>query len=81
MNNIGFIEFAYGKIKYLFNAILKCESIYLVHVAFYFIWNVVTKSWIPQNGTMRIFDDQSTLQEDALSYSYANFQLYSIKWN
>ena len=74
MNNIGFIEFTYGQIKFIFNAVLKCESIYLAHVIFYFIWNVVTKSRIPKNGAIRIFDDKSKLQEDAFSYSYANFQ-------
>ena len=37
MNKIGFIEFAYGKIKYIFNAVLKCESFYLARVLFYFI--------------------------------------------
>ena len=37
MNNIGFIEFAFGKIRYIFNPVLKCESIYLVHVLFYLI--------------------------------------------
>jgi hypothetical protein len=80
MNNIGFIEFAYGKIKYIVNAVSKCESIYLAHALFYFIWNVVTKSRIPNNGTIRIFD-KSKLKEDAFSYSYANFQPYSMKWN
>jgi hypothetical protein len=74
MNNIGFIEFAQGKIKFIFNAVLKCESIYLAHVLFYFIWNVVTKSRIPKNGAIRIFDHKSKLQEDAFSYSNANFQ-------
>ena len=49
MNNIGFIEFAYGKIRYIFNAVLKCESIYLAYLLFYFIWNIVTKSRIPKN--------------------------------
>ena len=78
---IGFIEWTNGKIRYIFNALLKCESIYLAHVLFYIIWNVVTKSRIPKNGTMRIFDDKSKLQEDAFSYSYANFQPSSMKWN
>jgi len=79
MNNIGFIEFAYGKIRYIFNAVLKCESIYLAHVLFYSICNVVTKSPIPKNDAIRIFDDKSKLQEDAFSYSYANFQPYSMR--
>jgi hypothetical protein len=81
MNNIGFIEFIYSKIRYIFNAVLKCVSIYLVHVLFYFIWNVVTKSRIPNNGAIQFFDDKSKLQEDAFSYSHANFQPYSMKWN
>ena len=29
MNDIGFIEFAFGNIQYIFSAVLKCESIYL----------------------------------------------------
>ena len=66
MNNIGFIEFTYGKIKFIFKAVLKCKSIYLAHV--------VTKSRIPKNGAIRISDDKSKLQEDAFSYSNANFQ-------
>ena len=61
MNNIGFIEFAYGKIKYISNTVLKCESIYLEYVLLYFIWNVVTKMRIPKNGAIRIFDDKSKL--------------------
>ena len=77
MNNIGFIEFAYGKIRYTFNAVSKCESIYLAHVLFYFICNVVTKSRIPKIGAIRIFD-KSKLQEDAFCYAYANFQPYSM---
>jgi hypothetical protein len=81
MNNIGFIEFAYGTIRYIFNAAFKCELIYLPHVLLYFIWNVVTKSRIPKNGTIRIFDHKSKLKEDASSYSYANVQPYSMKWN
>ena len=81
MNDIGFIELADSKIKYIFSTVLKCESIYLVHALFYFIWNVVTKSRIPKNGAIQIFDDKSKLQEDAFSYSYANFQPYSMKWN
>jgi len=36
MNNIRFIEFTYGKIRYIFNSVLKRELIYLVHVLFYF---------------------------------------------
>jgi hypothetical protein len=36
MNNIGFIEFAYGKIKYIVNAVSKCESIYLAHALILF---------------------------------------------
>ena len=79
MNNIGFIEFAYGKIIYIFNLVLKCKSIYLAHVLFYFIRNVVTKSRIPKNSAIQIFDDKSKLQEDAFSYSYVNFQPYSMK--
>ena len=58
MNNMGFIEFAQGKIKYIFNPVLKCESIYLDYLLFYFIWNVVTKSIIPKNRAIRIFDDK-----------------------
>jgi hypothetical protein len=81
MNDIGFIELAYSKIKYIFSAVLKCDSIYLVHVLVYCIWNVVTKSQIPKNGAIQIFDNKSKLQEDAFSYSYANFQPYSMKWN
>jgi hypothetical protein len=73
MHTIGLIEFTYGKMKYIFNLVLKCESIYLAYLLFYFIWNVVTKSRIPKNGVMRIFDDKQKLQEDAFSYSYANF--------
>ena len=37
MNNVGFIEFAYGTIRYIFNAAFKCELIYLPHVLLYFI--------------------------------------------
>jgi hypothetical protein len=81
MNNIGFIEFTYGKIKYFVNAVSKCESIYLAHVLFYFIWNVVTKSRIPKNGTIRMFDDKSKLKEDAFSYSYATIEIVSIQNN
>ena len=65
MHNIGLIEFAYGKMKYIFNSVLICESIYLAYLLFYFI---------SKNGAIRIFDDKYTLQEDAFSYSYANFQ-------
>ena len=76
MNNIGFIGFAYSKIRYILNAVLKCESIYLAHVLFYFISNVETKSRIPKNGAIEIFYDSQNCKR---MYSHTNFQPYSMK--
>jgi hypothetical protein len=66
-----------NNIRYSLSPVLKCESMRMFYS--FFIWNVVTKSRIPKNGAVRIFDDKSKLQEDTFSYSYANFQPYSMK--